>query len=47
MINSKSVRFKDAWIYCTILGAEDMWREAGKAALENMELDFGNVSILF
>ncbi|XP_005092773.1 WD repeat-containing protein 19 [Aplysia californica] len=33
-------RFKDAWIYCTILNKKDMWQEVGRAALESMELDF-------
>ncbi|GFR90645.1 WD repeat-containing protein 19-like [Elysia marginata] len=33
-------RFKDAWIYCSILRQADMWREVGKAALQSMDLDF-------
>ncbi|GFN82173.1 WD repeat-containing protein 19-like [Plakobranchus ocellatus] len=33
-------RFKDAWIYCSILKQVDMWKEVGKAALQSMELDF-------
>lgn len=33
-------RFKDAWIYCSILKQADMWREVGKSALQSMELEF-------
>ncbi|BFZ14509.1 hypothetical protein BsWGS_17548 [Bradybaena similaris] len=33
-------RFKDAWVYCSVLKNEATWREVGRAALENMQLDF-------
>ncbi|CAL1537974.1 unnamed protein product [Lymnaea stagnalis] len=36
----KLKRFKDAWVYCSVLKKDDLWKEAGRAALESMELDF-------
>ena len=34
-------RFKDGWSYCHYLNQRDCWLELGKAALYNLEIDFG------
>ncbi|KAK6976293.1 WD repeat-containing protein 19 [Biomphalaria glabrata] len=33
-------RFKDAWVYCSILNTENMWKEVGRAAMQSMDLEF-------
>ncbi|XP_059172519.1 WD repeat-containing protein 19-like [Physella acuta] len=33
-------RFKYAWVFCALIKKDDMWKELGKAALQNLDLDF-------
>ncbi|XP_076446829.1 WD repeat-containing protein 19-like isoform X2 [Babylonia areolata] len=33
-------RFRDAWVYCTLLKSSNAWQMLGKATLYNMDLDF-------
>ena len=34
-------RFKDAWEYCLQINDKDAWLTLGKAALHNIEIEFG------
>ena len=37
-------RFKDAWGICLHLSDKDNWVKLGKAALQQLDMEFGNCS---
>jgi hypothetical protein len=34
-------RYTDSWNFCSILNSKEAWLDLGKAALQNLEIDFG------
>ena len=37
-------RFKDTWNYCMLLNDKESWITLGKAALQNLDIEFGKMS---
>lgn len=34
-------RFKEAWMYCTHMSGKESWLELGRAAMSNLDIEFG------